>query len=191
MMKRNIRFILFLFITSLCFGKTVWHGEDGRLNIMYKILDPLIVKVEKPNKIVTNTLNREFTYSSKNGGRKIRVEVAAPYEQSKIDNYLREIYKYVYFELESQGKFKLTDKSKVNSVIIEGEGYFIDENERIYAKDKRTFYSKEFANRLTGNAFTSVTDIDVNFKLPEGDVPMGSYTGTLTLNVWFSGGILK
>lgn len=189
MLKKSYLLLLLIMVSVASLGETYWDGEKGKLRIMYKLLDPLIVTVEQPTKIKTNTLNREFTYSSKNNGHRIKVNVRAPYNDGVIDNYLREIYKNVYFELEKQGEFDLNNTTKKDALPIKGKGYFVDESSGVYAKDKKTFYTKEFSNRVSGNAFVSSTEIDVDFKLPDGEVPMGVYKGTLTLNVWFSGGI--
>lgn len=192
-MRKKIWLVLFLIIISInSFGKTIWNGEDGKLRIIYKLLDPLIVKVEDPVKIRANTLEKSFTYSSKNGGNRIKVDVSAPYDS--IDNFLREIYKYVYFELENDGNFELTlldSKIKNNQTTepIKAKGYFVDESNGILAKDKKSFYHKEFSSRVASSPFTSSTQIDVDFTLPEQELPMGTYRGSMILNVWFGGTI--
>lgn len=193
-MKKILVILILLFVSVVSFGKTNWNGEDGRLRVIYKLLDPLIVKVEDPARIKANTLEKKFTYSSKNKGKRIKVDVSAPYNNNSIDNFLREIYKYVYFELENSGEFNLTSidagvKENQNSGVIKGKGYFVDESNNIFGKDRTTYYSKEFSSRVSSSPFAATTEIDVDFTLPDQEIPMGVYKGSMILNVWFGGTI--
>lgn len=188
-MRKKFILVIFFIFSLMAFSAVHWDGEEGRLRVMYKILDPLTVVVDKLNKIRTNTLDKEFTYSSKNNGQKIKVTVSAPYNNSAIDDYLRKIYERVYFSLKNQGQFSL--KNQTSSVVteIKGKGYFVDKEEGITEDKKEYSYSKPFSSRVSESPFLATTEIDVDFKLPQGEVPIGVYKGTLVLDVWFGGTI--
>lgn len=187
-MVKKFIFVFLLTTSVLSFGKTIWNGEDGRLRVLYKILDPLIVTVEDPVRLRASSLDKQFTYSSKNGGRPLKVTVKAPYIKDSIDTYLRKVYELVYFELADNGKFDLINNKKVDSKIA-AQGYFVDNDVKISAKEKKAFYYKKFTENVAGNNFNTTTGIDIEFTLPSGEIPMGVYTGDLILNVWFGGTI--
>ena len=186
-MKRIFIVLSFLLITIISYSEVKWDGEDGRVTIIYKIVDPLIVEVEQPQKLVIGANQKKFTYSEASKRKKaLLVTVKSPYNQ--VDELLRKIYETVYFKLDNNGEFKLTNEKTTKE--ISGKGYFID-NEAQATRDKKvTEISKPFANRVNGNGFSVTTGVDADFTLPEEEVPMGVYKGTLYLNVWF-GGTLK
>lgn len=186
-MKRIFIVLSFLLATIISYSEVKWEGEDGRLTIIYKIIDPLIVDVEQPQKLVIGSNKKNFTYSEVSKTRKpLLVTVKSSYNE--IDELLRKIYETVYFELPNMGEFKL--KNEKNNAEIIGKGYFIDNEVGANRSNQRTEISKPFSNRVNGATFSTTTNIDANFTLPEGEVPMGVYKGSLHLNVWF-GGTLK
>lgn len=189
MIKKKYLFFLILLLSTTIFGKTNWKSEDGRIRVIYKVLDPLIVTVEQPKRIIASTLDKKFTYSSKNGGEMLRVKVYAPYNKDEVDNYLRKIYERVYFELENDGVFKLYNESGNPNIFIDGKGFFVDTDAGITAGAKNTHYDKEFKSNVGNNAFTATTNIDAEFSLPQGEAPLGVYRGALILKVWFGGSI--
>lgn len=183
-MKRILILLSFLVVTVMSYSDVKWEGEDGRVTIIYKIVDPLIVEVEQPQRLVIGANQKKFTYSEASKKKKpLLVTVRSPYNQ--VDELLRKIYETVYFELGNRGEFKLVNEKTTKE--INGQGYFID-NEGKATRDKKvTELSKPFANRVNGNGFSVTTGVDADFTLPEGEVPMGVYKGTLHLNVWFGG----
>lgn len=188
-MKRIFIVLSFLLITIISYSDVKWEGEDGRVTIIYKIVDPIIVDVEQPQKLIVSANQKKFTYSEVNRDKKrINVRINAPYNQNhSIDSILRAIYEKVYLELQNDGKFELQNEKKSQN-IIKGKGYFVDNEAKVMSKDKQTFYSKEFSNRVNGNKFYTTSQIDADFEMDE-NMPMGVYKGTLKLNVWFGGSI--
>lgn len=183
-MKKNLIFLLFLLASMFSYSDVKWNGEDGRIRIIYKIVDPLIVTVDTPKKMTVSANQKTFTYSGvTNDHKPLLVTVKSSY--NKVDDILRKIYETVYFELPNDGKFTLTNQN--TQKVIQGEGYFVDGTIGRATKTKNL--SKPFINTVNGTNFTATTHIDSEFTLPEGDVPMGVYTGTLKLNVWFGGSI--
>ena len=112
-MKRIFIVLSFLLVTIISYSDVKWEGEDGRLTIIYKIIDPLIVDVEQPQKLVIGSNKKNFTYSEVSKTRKpLLVTVKSSYNE--IDELLRKIYETVYFELPNMGEFKLkNEKNKL------------------------------------------------------------------------------
>lgn len=185
-MKRLIILSLFLIINIFSYSNVIWDGENQKISIIYKIVDPIIVNVDIPERITVSSGQKNFTYSHMvKDKRMITVKVNAPYNPSMIDNVLRAIYERVYFSLQNNGEFDL--KNSTEQAIIKGKGYFVDSNEGILATAKRTSYDKEFANNVSGTNFYTTTQIDADFTMGQENMPMGVYTGTLKLDVWFGG----
>lgn len=184
---KKIILLLLLIKNCFLFGDTFWSGEDKQgITVVFKVLDPLIVNVEKPSKLYISKLDKKFSYSEKSDTKKsLLVSVETPYEN--VDNILRRIYENVYFKLENNGVFKLSHESQ-KQFYIQGNGYFIDD--QYISKDlKATEYSKPFSNTLNGNKFYTTTNIDVDFSILDENIPLGIYNGSLILNVWFGGSI--
>lgn len=186
-MKKILFIILLLLIGSISFGATNWDRTSiNPIVIIYKMVDPLVVNVEKPKKIYVPGSITKFKYSDySEGKRKINVTVKTSYT-GNIDNILRKIYERVYFELGSDGNFDLTHRDQMDKV-IKGKGYFVDGMDAPEGS-KKTKYDKSFSSSLSGTSFQTTTQIDADFTKSE-DLPMGVYTGTLKLNVWFGGTI--
>lgn len=180
------RIIYFFCISVVAFAGTNWTGNDKKtITIVYKILEPLIVNIEKPEKIIARRNEKEFSYSSKKG-KPLLVTVEAPYNNGTIDDILRKVYEKVYFKLEEEGNFYLENKEE-SSYRILAKGYFVDSN-IVNKNSKVTYYYKDFPSKVEGNSFYTTTGIDVDFYI-NNDIPLGVYEGTLKLNVWFGGSI--
>lgn len=188
-MKKSIILSLFLLMAIFSYSMVTWEGDKNNVSIIYKIVDPVIVEVEKPQKIVVSSGQKNFTYSEMVKDRKrIGVKVNTPYNPTMIDDVLRAIYERVYFSLQDNGNFDLKNTTDPTNVsIIKGKGYFVDQNSGVLAAEKRTFYDKEFANSVGGVGFYTTTEIDADFTMQQDNMPMGVYTGTLKLDVWFGG----
>lgn len=189
MMRKIYILSLFLVLAIFSYSNNVtWTGDSGKITIIYKVVDPLIVTVEQPEKLTVSANQKTFTYSDMTKSKKpLLVTVKTTYNSGTVDDILRKIYEIVYFELEKTGKFELTNGT--NPELITGQGYFIDSQANATKNTKLTAINKPFANNVGGDTFSTTTEIDVDFTLPDGEVPMGLYTGTLRLNVWFAGSL--
>lgn len=183
-MMKKILLMLFLIISSLSYSATNWKPKHNKkIIVIYKVLDPLIVEVDKPQKIVVPATETTFKYSDYSSSkRKLDVKVKASYTGT-VDRILAKIYERVYFKLENEGKFELTHTTEKDKK-ISGKGYFVDAG--IPETQKKTTHDKEFITNLQGNTFSASTQIDAEFT-KEKDLPMGVYQGTLRLDVWFGG----
>lgn len=185
-MKKNWLILLLLLATSFSYADVVWNGEEGRISIIYKIVDPLLVEVETPKRLIVSATQKEFTYSKMTETKQpLLVTVKSPY--NTVDEILRKIYENVYLELQDNGVYTL--RNDTTTKVITGKGYFIDAEGNATTETKTTYLVKQFANRVSGTGFSVTTNIDSDFVLPEGEVPMGVYKGTLRLNVWFGGSL--
>lgn len=188
-MKKSFIFVFYILIVIFCYADVKWSGEDGKLTVVYKIVDPIIVDVDKPKKITVTSNQQSFSYSQMNGDNsKIEVRVTVPYNSGEVDDILRAIYERVHFRLQNSGKFDLV-LDKNTSEIIQGQAYFIDNAAGATTTNKKTEYFKDFSNTVAGNQFYTTSQIDVDFTTTKSEMPMGIYRGILKLDVWFDGTI--
>lgn len=188
-MKKMI-FIFFMLISCFSYTQTHWKGEDSPLVILYKALDPLIVTVEQPDKIIIPASKGTYKYSLYSQSKKpLSVKVAAKYNENTVDNILRKVYERAYFRLRDNGNFELLHKEQKDKK-IKGKGYFIDDEVQATETKKLYEINKEFAGSVGHNKFSTTTQIDVDFIIDDtNNAPMGVYNGTLKLDVWFGGSI--
>lgn len=194
-MKKAI-FFLFILISSIGYSKTTWNGinYDKNLVVLYKALDPLIVKVDEPKRIIIPAKRNTYKYSEYSSDhRKLKVDVSTSYNKDQIDDILRKVYENVYFKLQNDGNFDLThvkkENEKVENVTIKGKGYFVDNSVSATDKEKKSEITKPFSSSVVGNKFSTTTEIDAEFTVDNDNIPMGVYTGTLKLDVWFGGSV--
>lgn len=195
---KKIIFVFFILVSSMGYSKTIWSGNnyDKNLVVLYKVLDPLIVTVDKPQKIVIPAIQKTYKYSEySQGNRKLQVKVETPFNKGMIDDILRKVYEKVYFKLQNEGNFDLNytgkkDKETENTV-IKGKGYFVDNKVGATENLKKVQIEKDFASTVNSeqNKFSTTTEIDAEFTIDKENIPMGVYTGTLKLDVWFGGSV--
>lgn len=190
-MKRILVGIYFLLV-SISYSDTHWSGNyhNENLVILYKVLDPLIVTIDAPQKIILPAVKGTYRYSEKSKSqRPLRVVVKADYTKSQVDNILRKVYEKVYFRLQGNGDFDLVNRDEMSKK-IQGKGYFIDSESGATVNNKLSEINKSFAGSVGAEKFSAETEIDADFIINDpANVPMGLYTGTLKLDVWFQGTI--
>lgn len=188
---KKIFFVFFILLKSLSYCADTWHGSgkpDNILVVLYKVLDPLIVEVEQPERIVIPASNGSYRYSNYSKSRRpLTVKVSAKYNKDKVDDILRKIYERVYFKLDNNGDFELTNK-KYGDKKIKGKGYFIDSEAKATETNKLSEIDKEFSGSVGAEKFNATTQVDADFIINDiTNTPMGEYQGTLMLDVWFGG----
>lgn len=193
---KKIIFMFFILISSIGYSKTYWDGKDydKSLVVLYKVLDPLIVKVDEPKRIIIPAKKNTYKYSEySEDHRKLKVDVSTSYNQNEIDDILRKVYENVYFKLQNNGEFELNrvkkENEKAENIVIKGKGYFVDNSASAIEQDKKTQITKPFSSNVAGNKFSATTEIDAEFTVDNDNIPMGVYKGTLKLDVWFGGSI--
>lgn len=193
---KKIIFMFFILISSIGYSETHWSGKDHdkSLVVLYKVLDPLIVKVDEPKRIIIPAKKNTYKYSEySEDHRKLKVDVSTSYNKDKIDDILRKVYENVHFKLQKDGAFELNrvkkENEKAENVVIKGKGYFVDSSVSATEKDKKTQITKPFSSSVVGNKFSATTEIDAEFTVDNDNIPMGVYKGTLKLDVWFGGSI--
>ena len=193
---KKIIFMFFILISSIGYSETSWEGNnyDKNLVVLYKVLDPIIVNVEQPQKINIPAVKGKYIYSNYSKNRKaLQVKVETPFNKGMIDEILRKVYEKVYLKLQNSGDFDLNyinkkDKGTEN-ITIKGKGYFIDSSVSATEDTKTSYIEKQFANSVAGDKFSTTTEIDAEFTVDNDNIPMGVYKGTLKLDVWFGGTI--
>lgn len=193
---KKIIFMFFILISSIGYSETSWEGNnyDKNLVVLYKVLDPIIVNVEQPQKINIPAVKGKYIYSNYSKNRKaLQVKVETPFNKGMIDEILRKVYEKVYLKLQNSGDFDLNyinkkDKGTEN-ITIKGKGYFIDSSVSATEDTKTSYIEKQFANSVAGDKFSTTTEVDAEFTVDNDNIPMGVYKGTLKLDVWFGGTI--
>lgn len=191
-MMKKIIFIFFILIFSFSYSQTHWSGTNyqNSLVVLYKALDPLIVTVDQPQKIIIPASRGTYKYSLySQSKRTLNVKVTAQYNKDKIDDILRKVYERVYFKLQNNGEFDLIHKDQ-NDKKIKGKGFFVDNDSNASETNKLSEINKAFAGSVGDEKFSATTEIDAEFTIDDvSNVPMGVYSGTLKLDVWFGGSI--
>lgn len=180
-MRQNslkLRILLGLSILwSQTYSATIFNTAN-HVVVIYKILDPLTVSADKPEKLTVSASNREpFKYTSSSTSKKpINIKIERPYNTR--DNILDAIFSKATLEIQSQGNFELTE-TKDNTKKIGGRGFFID------SKSHRTVVplnSGGGSSRYQGSA-----DLDVIFNEKKEKIELGIYKGVLKVDVLYGG----
>lgn len=176
MRKKIVVFILCL--TQSLYSVT--HINFTRqLVVIYKVLSPLSVVVDKPEKMVVKKGKDTFKYSSViRSQAPLNVRIEAPYNFR--DEILDRIYGTATLTLKNQGKFdlkKIDDYSKT----IDGRGFFPTEGEQSY---KMVLPLNDVS---AANKYQASTKIDAIFNENKVEMLMGNYKGVLILDVTYGG----
>lgn len=182
MAKRRLKLMLMLMIiTSIFYIKTyavTLFNTANHVVVIYKILDPLTVTVDKPEKLTVSGASMEpFTYSKTSLGKKpINIKVSRPFNNR--DNILDAIFSKVTLEIQNQGVFELTE-IKDTKKKLKAKGYFSD------TKDYKTIIPLSAGgghNKYEGDA-----NLDVEFNNGREKIELGTYKGVLRVDVLYGG----
>ena len=171
------RIILSFILITTCVYPITKINYAKQLVVLYNVLDPLIVEVDPPEKMVVRSGREKFRYSQITPSKKpLNVKVEAPYKDR--DLILDTIYGTATLELLDNGKFdlkKIDDPSKV----INGKGFFSEIGENT-SKMKLDLFKSTVANK-----YQAFTKIDAIFNENQEEMLMGRYKGVMILNVTY------
>lgn len=172
-MKKVIIFLLGLYFCQSLYSRTTVNFTK-ELVVIYKILNPLTVTVDKPEKMVVKAGNQIFRYSETVSSKvPLNIRIEAPYNVR--DGILDQIYGTATLELENNGKFDLTDGSTNN--VIKGRGFFLDNvSHLLNLKLESTESLRKYHGLVT---------VDAVFNEDGSEMLMGNYKGVLRLNVTY------
>lgn len=150
-----------------------------QLVVIYKVLNPLSVIVDKPEKMIMKSSKESFKYSDVVQSRApLNVKIEAPYNIR--DEILDKIYGTATLTLRDQGNFELK-KVDDNSKVIRGRGFFPSEGEKSHQMIL-PLYDASAANK-----YQASTTIDAVFNEDKTEMLMGNYKGVLILDVTYGG----
>lgn len=148
-----------------------------QLVILYKVLDPLTVEVDTPEKMTVKSGREKFKYSEVTSSKKpLNVKVEAPYKER--DLILDTIYGTATLELLNNGRFELKSIEDQNKV-VKGRGFFSEVGENT-SKMKLELFNSNVANK-----YQASTKIDAIFNEDQDEMLMGTYKGVMILNVTY------
>lgn len=166
-----------IFLLGLCFCQKLYPittiNFTKQLVVIYKVLDPLSVIVDKPEKMVVKAGNQTFRYSEVVSSRSpLNIKIETPYNER--DEILDQIYGTATLELENNGNFNLTDSLTNNT--IKGRGFFSNNTSHL---------TLPLYNASTPNKYQASTTVDAVFNEDKKEMLMGNYKGVLRLNVTY------
>lgn len=170
-------------ICILCLSKGIFSVTNinftKQLVVIYKVLNPLSVVVDKPEKMIVKSSKETFKYSSVIQSRApLNVKIEAPYKVR--DEILDKIYGTATLVLRNHGNFELK-KIDDASNIVKGRGFFPSKGEQIYEM------VLPLNDASAANKYQASTTIDAVFNEDKKEMAMGSYKGVLILDVTYGG----
>ncbi len=177
-MRKKIFLICLLYLSQAIYSVTNINFTK-QLVVIYKVLNPLSVVVDKPEKMIVKSSKESFKYSDVVQSRSpLNVKIEAPYNVR--DEILDKIYGTATLTLENQGNFELK-KIDDNSEIIKGRGFFPSEGEKKYQM------ILPLNDGSAVNKYQASTTIDAVFNEEKTEMLMGNYKGVLILDVTYGG----
>lgn len=179
MIKEKI-LVIFMLLSIYSHTATKFNFSK-QLVVIYKILDPLSVIVDKPEKMIVKKGNQVFRYSEVTSSHTpLKITIEAPYNVR--DEILDKIYGTATLELRNNGEFELINidpKESDNLQSIGGRGFFpevgIDSH-----KMTLSLYAPTIPNK-----YQASTTVDAIFNERKDNMTMGTYRGVLILDVTY------
>lgn len=168
-----------IFLLGFCLWKEIYPittiNFTRQLVVIYKVLDPLSVIVDSPEKMVVRAGNQTFKYSEVTSSRApLNIKIETPYKQR--DEILDQIYGTATLELENKGEFVLVDEKASNNT-IRGRGFFVS--------NSASQLTLPLYNASTPDKYQASTVVDAIFNEDKNEMLMGNYRGVLILNVTY------
>ena len=174
MNKKNI-LIIFILLSLYTYSATSFNFTK-QLVVIYKVLEPLSVIVDKPEKMIVKKGTQSFKYSEVASLGPLNIKIEAPYNER--DEILDKIYGTATLELQNNGAFELIETTN-SDLKIDGQGFFPAEGESSY-KMVLSLY-----NASVSNKYQASTTVDVVFNKNNKEMLMGTYKGVLILDVTY------
>lgn len=122
-------FLIYIFYLAQGLYSTTNINFTKQLVVIYKVLNPLSVVVDKPEKMIIKSSKDTFKYSSVTQSRApLNVKIEAPYKVR--DEILDKIYGTATLVLRNYGNFELK-KIDDSSNTIKGRGFFLVRENRL------------------------------------------------------------
>lgn len=173
---KKIKILLILVLLSIYSYSATKINFSKQLVVIYKVLDPLSVRVDTPEKMTVRKGNETFRYSQVVQSRTpLNVQISAPYNSR--DEILDEIYGTAKLELRNRGEFELKELQNPNFK-IKGKGFFGS------AEDEYQI-NLPLYNATTPNMYQASAQIDAIFNSDKEEMLMGTYKGVLILDVTY------
>lgn len=168
-----------LFFISFCLCKNLYSvttiNFSKQLVVIYKVLNPLSVTVEIPEKMTVKSGDQAFKYSDVTASKKkIGVKVEAPYHAR--DEILDRVYGTAKLRMQNNGNFELvsTDGSK-----IKGRGFFSSVSEQAIEQTLPLYTTS------SSGKYEARTEVDAMFNEERNVMKLGQYSGVLRIDVTY------
>ncbi|WP_448820824.1 hypothetical protein [Cetobacterium sp.] len=168
-----------IFLLGLCFFQSIYSitmiNFSKQLVVIYKVLNPLTVTVDTPEKMVVKAGNQSFKYSdSVASKKKIGIKVEAPYY--KRDEILDLVYATATLKMQDNGNFYLTS---ADGTKIKGRGYFPSVGE------KAVIQTLPLYTTTVNGKYEARTEVDAVFNEDNSEMKLGEYSGVLKIDVTY------
>lgn len=168
-----------VFLLGLCFWQNIYSTTkinfSKQLVVIYKVLNPLSVTVETPEKMTVKSGDQVFRYSDVIASKKkIGIKVEAPYHAR--DEILDRVYGTAKLQMQNSGNFELisTDGSK-----IKGRGFFAPISEQA-TEQILPLYTTSSSGK-----YEARTEVDAVFNEERSVMKLGQYSGVLKIDVTY------
>ena len=173
-MRKRIIFLLALYFWQNVYSITKINFSK-QLVVIYKVLNPLKVTVETPEKMTVRSGNQIFKYSDVVASRKkIGIKVEAPYHAR--DEILDKVYGTATLTMQNSGNFDLIEK---NGTKIKGRGFFSSGGNQD-VKQVLPLYTSTSSGK-----YEARTEIDAIFNEDQTTMKLGEYRGVLKIDVTY------
>lgn len=174
-MRKEKIFIIFILMSIYTYSATNFNFNK-QLIVIYKVLDPLSVIVDTPEKMIVKKGTQSFKYSEVTSSGPLNIKIEAPYNTR--DKILDKIYGTATLELQNAGIFELIETTNPN-LKIDGQGFFPTEGESSYR------LSLPLDHATIPNTYQAATTVDAIFNKNNKVMLMGKYKGVLILDVTY------
>lgn len=173
-MKKGVIILLVIFFCKIIYSATHINFTK-QLVVVYKVLNPLTVTVEMPEKMTVKSGNQSFKYSEIIESKKrIGIKVAAPYHAR--DEILDKVYGTATLRMQNGGKFELTSDEGNK---IKGRGFFPSVSETA-TEEVLPLYTTTSSDK-----YEARTEVDAVFNEDKAMMKLGKYKGVLRIDVTY------
>lgn len=170
---------IMFFLIGICIWKNLYSitriNFSKQLVVIYKVLNPLSVTVETPEKMTVKSGDQVFKYSEVTPSKKrVAIKVEAPYHAR--DEILDRVYGTAKLKMQNNGNFELVSK---NGSKIKGRGFFPSISEQAIEQILPLYTTS------SSGKYEARTEIDAIFNEERSNMKLGEYSGVLRIDVTY------
>lgn len=170
---------IMFFLIGICIWKNLYSTTrmnfSKQLVVIYKVLNPLSVTVETPEKMTVKSGDQVFKYSEVTPSKKrVTIKVEAPYHER--DAILDRVYGTAKLKMQNNGNIELVSK---NGNKIKGRGFFPLGSEQAIEQILPLYTTS------SSGKYEARTEVDAIFNEERSTMKLGEYSGVLTIDVTY------